>query len=151
MQAAVASVTAQRDARIEDRDRIRAEIAATQKQISQRLAAQQQHAQDLETQARSNAPELSFWTDYLCMRIEGVGQVDRLKFIFTHVDERDWTREAWFDLDTGRRDYAIVTLRPKLESEDVERCLARLNDDRDFGLFLSGMRKLFVAALKQHT
>lgn len=150
MQAAIDSVMAQRDARAEDRNRLRAEIAATQKQISQRLAAQQQHAQDLDAQARFNAPELSFWTECLCLRIEGAGQVDRLRFVFTHVDERDWVREAWFELDTEKRDYAISTLRPKLESEDVERCLGRLNDNRDLGMFLSGMRELFVAAFKQH-
>lgn len=150
MQAAIASVTAQRDARASDRNRIRGEIAATQKQISQRLAAQQQHAQDLDEQARFNAPELSFWTDYLCLRIEGAGQVDRLKFVFTHIDERDWGREAWFELDTERRDYAISALRPKLESEEVERCLGRLNESRDLGPFLGGMRELFVAAFKQY-
>ena len=150
MQAAIASVTAQRDARAQDRNRLRAEIVATQKQISQRLAAQQQHAQDLEAQARFNAPELNFWTDYLCLRIEGAGQADRLKFVFTHVDESDWGREAWFELDTERQDYAIAALRPKLESEDVERCLGRLNDNRDLGTFLGGMRELFVAAFKQH-
>lgn len=150
MQAAIAAVTAQRDARAHDKDRLRAEISAAQKQISQRLAAQQQHAQDLDAQARMNTPELKFWTDYLCLRIEGAGRVDRLKFVYTHVDERDWGREAWFELDTERRDYAIAALRPKLESEDVERCLGRLNDNRDLAMFLGGMRELFVASFKQH-
>ena len=150
MQAAIAAVTAQRDARAQDKDRLRAEISATQKQISQRLAAQQQHAQDLDAQARLNTPELKFWTDYLCLRIEGAGRADRLKFVYTHVDERDWGREAWFELDTERRDYAIVAFRPKLESEDVERCLGRLNDNRDLTMFLGGMRELFVACFKQH-
>ena len=150
MHAAIASVTAQRDARAQDKDRLRAEIGATGKQISQRLAAQEQHAQDLEAQARFNAPELSFWTDYLCLRIEGAGRVDRLKFVFTHVDERDWAREAWFELDTEKRDYTIAALRPKPESEDVEMCLRRLNDNRDLALFLRGMRELFVAAFKQY-
>lgn len=150
MQAAIASVTAQRDARAQDKNRLHAEIAATQKQIFQRLAAQQRHAQDLDAQARFNAPELSFWTEYLCLRIEGAGRVDRLKFVFTHVDEREWGREAWFELDTEKRDYAIAALRPKLESEDVERCLGRLNDNRVLATFLGGIRELFVAAFKQH-
>ena len=148
MHAAVASVTAQRDARAQDRDRLKADISTTKKQIAQKLAAQQQHAKELDAQARFNAPELNFWTEYLCLRIEGAGRIDRLKFVFTHVDERDWQKEAWFELDTERRDYAVVAVRPKLEAEDVEECLARLNDNRDLGMFLSGMRGLLVEALK---
>ncbi|KAL8825176.1 MAG: hypothetical protein Q9191_004572 [Dirinaria sp. TL-2023a] len=148
MNAAIASITAQRDARAQDRDRLRSEIANTKKQISQKVAVQQQHAKDLEAQARFNAPELNFWTNYLCLRIEGAGKVDRLKFVFTHVDERDWQKEAWFELDTQRRDYAIATLRPKLDTDDLETCLARLNANRDLGIFLGGMRELFVKALK---
>jgi kinetochore protein Spc25 len=148
MHAAIASITAQRDARAAVRDRLRAEIMTTKKQIAQKLAAQQQHAKDLDAQARFNAPELNFWTEYLCLRIEGAGRVDRLKFVFTHVDERDWQQEAWFELDTERRDYAVTTARPKLETEDVARCLGRLNDNRDLGMFLGSMRELFVKALK---
>lgn len=148
MHAAVASITAQRDSRAQDRDRLRSEISTTKKQIAQKVSTQQQHAKDIDAQARFNAPELNFWTEYLCMRIEGAGRVDRLKFVFTHVDERDWQKEAWFELDTERRDYAVAIVRPKLESEDVERCLARLNDNRDLGMFLGGMRELFVKALK---
>jgi len=148
MHAAIASITAQRDARAAVRDRLRAEIMTTKKQIAQKLAAQQQHAKDLDAQARFNAPELNFWTEYLCLRIEGAGRVDRLKFVFTHVDERDWQQEAWFELNTERRDYAVTTARPKLETEDVARCLGRLNDNRDLGMFLGSMRELFVKALK---
>lgn len=148
MHAAIASITAQRDARAAVRDRLRAEITTTKKQIAQKLVAQQQHAKDLDAQARFNAPELNFWTEYLCLRIEGAGRVDRLKFVFTHVDERDWQQEAWFELDTERRDYAITTARPKLETEDVARCVGRLNDHRDLGMFLGSMRELFVKALK---
>ena len=148
MHAAIASVTAQRDSRAQDRDRLRAEISTTKRQIAQKLAVQQQHAKDLDAQARLNVPELNFWTEYLCLRIEGAGQIDRLRFVFTHVDERDWQKEAWFELDTERRDYAVATVRPRLEAEDVERCLARLNDTRDLGVFLGGMRELYVKFFK---
>ena len=148
MHAVIASITAQRDSQAQDRDRLKTEISTAKKLIAQKLAAQQQYAKDLDAQARFNAPELNFWTEYLCLRIEGVGRVDRLKFVFTHVDERDWQKEAWFELDTERRDYMVATVRPKLEAEDIERCLARLNDNRDLGMFLGGMRELFVRALK---
>lgn len=148
MNAAITSISAQRDARAQDRDRLRSEISTTKKQIAQKFSAQQQYSKDLEVQARLNAPELNFWTSYLCLRIEGAGKVDRLKFVFTHVDERDWQKEAWFELDTERRDYAVAAVRPKLDSDDVERCLSRLNENRDLRMFLGGMRELFVKALK---
>ena len=148
MHTAIASITSQRDARAAQRDRLRAEIASTQKTISQRLLAQQEHAAALDAQARFNEPELQFWTDYLCLRIEGAGQADRLKFVFTHVDERDWEREAWFELDIERRDYRVVCIRPKIEGEEVERCLERVNENRDLGMFLRGMRDLFVVAMR---
>ena len=148
MQTAIASITSQRDSRAVQRDHLRSEIASTQKAISQRLTAQEQHAAALDAQARFNEPELQFWTDYLCLRIEGAGQADRLKFVFTHIDERDWEREGWFELDIERKDYRVVCVRPKIEGEEVERCLDRVNENRDLGMFLRGMRNLFLVAMK---
>ena len=74
--------------------------------------------------------------------------VDRLKFVFTHIDERDWEREGWFELNTERRDYSVDCTRPKLEGEKVERCVERLNETRDLAGFLKGMRELFVEAMR---
>lgn len=148
MHAAIASITQQRDARAQHRDRIRAEIATVQRQIAQRLSAQRQYAKAIDEQARFNVPELEFWQTYLCMRIEGTGAVDRLKFIFTHVDEKDWEREACFELDTERRDYKVVSSKPKLEADHIERCVERLNGNRDLGQFLKGMRDLLTAAVR---
>ncbi|KAL9613998.1 MAG: hypothetical protein Q9167_001478 [Letrouitia subvulpina] len=148
MNAAITSITQQRDTRAQHRDRIQSEIAATQKQISQRVAAQQLHAKALDAQARFNEPELDFWETYLCMKIEGAGMADRLKFVFTHVDERDWDREAWFELDTAGRDYRVVFVKPKIESEVLERCVERLNENRELGLFLKCMREAFVGGIK---
>lgn len=85
--------------------------------------------------------------DYLCLRIEGAGRDDRLKFVFDHVDERDWEREAWFEVDMERRDYRVVTVRPKLDGEEMERRVERWNENRDLGMFLKGIRELFVAAM----
>ena len=82
------------------------------------------------------------------MRIEGAGQADRLKFVFSHVDERDWEREAWFELDTERRDYRVVNCKPKLEDSEIEACVDRLNESRDLGPFLRGMREVFVKGMK---
>jgi kinetochore protein Spc25 len=148
MQEMIASLSAQRDAQLVTRDNLKQQIAETQKQIDAKLAAQRAHAQHLDSQARFNIPELDFWTSTLCMNLEGAGLNDRLKFVFTHIDDRDWTREAWFELDTGRREYEIHYCKPKLEKEQIERCLDRLNETRDIRVLLKGMRDLFVEAMK---
>ncbi|KAL9001139.1 MAG: hypothetical protein Q9169_000322 [Polycauliona sp. 2 TL-2023] len=148
MHAAITSITKQRDARAQHRDRIRTEIAAMRKQITQRQSAQQQYAKAMDEQARMNVPELEFWQKYLCMRIEGTGTVDRLRFVFTHVDEKDWEREVCFDLDTEKRDYRVASVKPKVDVEQVERCVERLNDNRDLGPFLQRMRELLTTAVR---
>lgn len=144
MHGAIATITTQHDERLSHRDLLKAEITSVQKTIAQRLEAQRRYSLQIAAQARNNNPELDFWTDYLCMRIEGAGMVDRLKFVFTHVDEREWEREVWFELCTERRDYEVKECRPKIEGEAVERCVERLNENRDLGAFLKGMRELFV-------
>lgn len=82
------------------------------------------------------------------MRIEGVGIADRLKFIFTHLDEKNWEREASFDLDMAKSDYRVVSVKPKMEVERIERCVEKLNETRDLGPFLKGMREALATALK---
>ena len=148
MQAAIASLSAQRDAHLATRESVKQQIAETQKQIDTRLAAQRAHAQHLDSQSRFNVPELDFWTSNLSLAIEGAGQNDRLKFVFTHVDDRDWTREAWFELDTSKREYEIPYCKPKLEKEQIERIVEKLNESRDLRVLLKGMRELFVEAIK---
>lgn len=148
MHSAIASITLQRDARAASRDRLRQQIAETQKAISQRLDAQRQHAKQLDHQARFNTPELDFWQDYLCLRIDGAGLEYRLKFIYTHVDERDWEKEAYFEMGMEKREYEVLHYKPKIEREEVDRVLERLNENRDLGLFLKSMRELFVGVFK---
>ncbi|KAL8662514.1 MAG: hypothetical protein Q9202_004659 [Teloschistes flavicans] len=148
MHAAIASITQQRDTCALHRDRIMTEIAAVRKQIAQRLAAQQQHATAFDAQTHFNNPELDFWQSYLAMRIDGTGVLDRLKFVFTHVDEKNWGREAWFELDTEKRDYRVVCVKPKLDPDQIRTSVQRLNETRDLGIFFKGMRGLFTAALK---
>jgi kinetochore protein Spc25 len=148
MQEAIASLSAQRDAHLAAKEALKQQIAETQKQIDAKLAAQRAHAQYLDAQTRFNIPELDFWTSNLCVTIEGAGLSDRLKFIFTHIDDRDWAREAWFELDTSRRDYEIPYCKPKLEKERIERVVESLNETRDLRTLLKGMRELFVEAVK---
>lgn len=148
MRAAIDELTAQRDAHLSTRDSLRSQIAETQALIDSKLNQQRAYSQHLNAQARHDVPELDFWTSNLGLRLEGAGRYNRLKFVFTHIDERDWTREAWFVLNTERRDYEVLEHRPKLEPELVEKVVERLNEQRDLRVLLKGMRELFVEAIR---
>ncbi|TVY43612.1 putative kinetochore protein [Lachnellula subtilissima] len=148
MQAAIASLSVQRDAHLASKETLKQQIAETQKQIDAKLAAQRAYAKHLDAQSRFNIPELDFWTSTLCMEIEGAGQNDRLKFSYSHIDDRDWKREAFFELDTSKREYEIASCKPKLEQEKVDRIVDQLNEIRDLRLLCKGMRELFVEAMR---
>ncbi|KAG5925092.1 kinetochore-associated Ndc80 complex subunit spc25 [Claviceps capensis] len=148
MESAIASLSAQRDAQLAARDNLKRQIVQTQAEIETRLAAQRAHAEQQEAQQRFNVPELDFWITNLCLRIEGAGKTDRLKFVFTHIDEKNWEREAWFELSTSSREYDVKHCRPKLERESVEKVLEKVNESRELVVLLKGMRELFVEALK---
>ncbi|GMF81365.1 unnamed protein product [Aspergillus oryzae] len=149
MHGTIASVTMERDSRLAKRDRLKQQINETQKAINQKLEAQKAHARHLDAQARLNIPELEFWQDYLCLRIEGAGREDRLKFIFSHLLEKDWEAEAWFELGTSSRDYDVFHTRPKVDRDALNGELDILNEDRDFGAFLKRMRRLLVEKMQQ--
>lgn len=148
MHSAINTITTQRDDRLAHRSSLEQQISEIQKAIAARRQAQQSHQRYLNQQSRFNVPELDFWQDYLCLRIEGAGMVDRLKFVFTHVCEKEWEREAWFELGTGSRDYQIFKCSPKLERDELDEVLERLNEGRDLTPFLKAIRELFVKALK---
>jgi kinetochore protein Spc25 len=148
MQAAIASLSAQRDAHQVTKETLKQQIAETQKQIDAKLAAQRAHAKHLDSQSRFNIPELGFWTSTLCMEIEGAGRSDRLKFVFSHIDDRDWKREAYFELDLSKREYEVASCKPKLEQEKIDRVMDQLNEVRDLRVACKGMRELFVEAMK---
>ena len=148
MHTAINALTAQRDHHLATRDTLRSQIASTQALIDAKLSQQRAYTMNLSAQTRHDVPELDFWTSNLGLRIEGAGKNDRLKFVFTHIDERDWSREAWFELNTERRDYEILACRPKLEQERVERVVERLNETRELAVLLKGMRELFTEVMK---
>jgi kinetochore protein Spc25 len=148
MHAAISDLTTQRDSLLSHRDALKAQIAEVQKAISARREAQLKHRRYLDGQSRYNEPELEFWESYLGLRIDGLGKEDRLKFVYMNVCEREWEREAWFELDTSEREYKVLEVKPKVERDEVERVLERLNETRDLASFLKGMRELFVEALK---
>ena len=148
MHAAISAISSQRDERAGQRDRLKDEISSIRKSITQRIDGQRKHAAEIDAQAKLNDPELDFWVDYLCMRIEGTG-TDHLKFIFTHIDERDWSKEYWFEMSMERPDYEVLECKPKLDRDRIDICLDRLNESRDVGCFLKDMRKLFAESIKQ--
>jgi kinetochore protein Spc25 len=82
------------------------------------------------------------------MRIEGAGAEDRLRFVFSHVIEKDWEREGWFELDTSARDYKVTKTSPKLDTGEVEALVETMNESRELGPFFKGMRETFVRVLK---
>jgi kinetochore protein Spc25 len=148
MNASVAVLSASRDTFARTKSTLLAQISATQAAIDAKLASQRQYASHLSAQTVHDIPELDFWVSNLGLRIEGAGRDDRLKFVFTHVDERDWEREAWFELSTAARDYEVLNTSPKLEREAVERVVERVNETRELGGLLKGMRGLFVEAVR---
>ncbi|KIH91537.1 kinetochore protein Spc25, fungi type [Sporothrix brasiliensis 5110] len=148
MEAAIATLESQRDRQEAERDALARQVADTQRAIDAKIAAQQARARQREAQARFNVPELDFWVTNLCLTMEGAGNDDRLRFVYTHIDDQDWAREAWFELDTAQRDYAVRHCRPKLEREKVDRLLERVNETRELVVLLKGMRELFVEAMK---
>ncbi|KAI9888293.1 MAG: kinetochore-associated Ndc80 complex subunit spc25 [Vezdaea aestivalis] len=148
LQGAISNITTQRDGSAIHCERIRQQINETQKLISQRLEAQKSHALYLDSQERFNGPELDFWQDHLCLRIEGAGIEDRIKFVFSHLDDNDWEKKGWVELDLGKREYEVLHCRPKLDSEKVDKVVEQLNETRELRLFLKGMRELFVATVE---
>lgn len=147
MHSAIETLTQQRDERLAHRDTLKSQIAEIQKAISARREAHLKHRRYLDGQSRYNEPELDFWENVVCLRIEGAGLSDRLKVIFTNVCEREWEREAWFEIDTSEREYSIREHKPKLEREEVDRVLERLNESRDLVQCMKSMRALFKEAL----
>lgn len=148
METSIATLASQRDRQEAERDALARQVADTQRAIDAKIAAQQARTRQREAQARFNVPELDFWVTNLCLTMEGAGNDDRLRFVYTHIDDQDWAREAWFELDTAQRDYAVRHCRPKLEREKVDRLLERVNETRELVVLLKGMRELFVEAMK---
>lgn len=147
MHTAISAVAMERDTRSSKRDQLREQIAEIQKAINQRVEAQKAHSHRLDAQARLNNPELSFWEDYISLKIEGAGREDRLKFVYTHLVDRDSDTEAWFEFDILTAD--VVHTRPKLDRRAIEREVDNLHAHSDgFAAFLKGMRKLFIKAIK---
>lgn len=146
MHAAIASLDARKQAHGTRRDGLKHDIAALQTSIKQRREAQHAYQRALDAQARHNVPELRFWEACLGMRIEGAGAGagDVLRFVFTFEGEK----EAWFELLMGGREYEVGATKPKLDRERVDALVGGLNEGRELGSFLKGVRALFVEGFR---
>ena len=110
MEDAIRTLTEQKEEHLERRDRLKADIASIQSSIKQKREAQATHQRTLEAQARHNIPELRFWEHCLGLRIEASAQGadDQLRFVFVCIDERDESKEAWFELQMGGKEYEVA-------------------------------------------
>jgi kinetochore protein Spc25, fungi type len=163
MQAAIHTLTSSHQERAAACARLRTQIATTQRQIEAKRAAQRAYAEKMEVQSRLNGPELAFWEEYLGCRIEGSGREDVIRVVFVFEPGKSpadgsgsgvrgaglGEREGVFELLVPERGgYEVIFSKPRLEEKMVEACVTRLNERRDIGAFLKGMRVLFGEALK---
>ncbi|KAF4308334.1 putative kinetochore protein spc25 protein [Botryosphaeria dothidea] len=147
MHNAIAALTSRRDEQLARRDVLKAQIADVQSQLAAKREAQRAHARYLNSHTRVNNPEIDFWENYLCMQVDGAGLENRLKFTFTHIDDHDWDRAAWFEVDTTSA-VRIISMKPKLEADAIEAALDLVNVQKDFAGFFKRMRELFIEAFK---
>lgn len=65
--------------------------------------------------------------------------------------EGEVEREASFEVkvpESGSLGYEVVSMRPRLEREKVDKVVGRLNETREIGVLLKGMRALFAEEMK---
>lgn len=159
MNTQIAALESRQSSQQQQRDRLKVSITATQRQIDARLAAQREYADKHESQASLNTPELAFWETYLGMRFEGAGDESRVKVIYSFpaskgghkTDNQAAERDAVFELkvpESGSGGYEVVYAKPRLDNEKVEKVVDKLNDTREIGVLLKGMRALFADEMK---
>ncbi|RPB14475.1 hypothetical protein P167DRAFT_603934 [Morchella conica CCBAS932] len=140
---AISEMARKKQCKEEQRTHLLAQIEETREAIRKKRKMRAAERKILSSQASRNAPELLFWEDYLGMRIEGAGVTDHLKFVFTHIIDSDWTKEFSFIVNMVTRDYEVIQCRPKVDKTKIDDVVDKLNESRDFSLFLKGMRQLF--------
>ena len=136
------------------RDRLKTAIAQTQRQIDAKIAAQREYSAKTDAQARLNGPELGFWEHFLGCRIDGSGVGNRVRVLYVFPalpGKGGGEREAVFELqvpDATGDEFEITWMRPRLDSGRVTEVVGRLNETKEFGVLLKGMRGLFGEEMK---
>jgi len=83
--------------------------------------------------------------------IEQEQEGEKLKFVFTCVDEMDVNKEVSFVLDmTSPKGYAVADTIPVVDDIDVEPVIDRLNSGAELVTFLKEMREMLSDAVKTH-
>lgn len=154
MQAQIRSLQSHAESQRAHRDQLKNAITSTQRAIDAKMAAQKEYADKLESQAALNAPELQFWETYLGTRINGGGEDGLIRVTYTlpPTPGEKQDQEAVFELqvpDSGVSGYEVVYTKPKLEKEEVDKVVRRLNETRDIAVLLKWMRGLFQQSLGQ--
>jgi kinetochore protein Spc25 len=139
---AIESFQAKYDEMVQLNSQLASQIEEVREEIRKTKERQAQERQVLNEQMALVSPELHFWEQTLGLRIEGV-QEDVLRFVFTNIDEKDYSRQFSCTLDLSDVDYRIIKCCPELEPEVIESTVKVLNETRRLNLFLKTLRKAF--------
>ncbi|KAI5809008.1 chromosome segregation protein Spc25-domain-containing protein [Peziza echinospora] len=146
----ILEMSRKRQQKLDYRDSLQAQLSTLEHAITTKRALRSRERASLAALSSHNLPELTFWEDHLCMRIEGAGAADHLRIVYTHILDSDWEREASFVVNMTTREYRVEQVRPRMAGkggeEGVERATRRLNESRNFAAFLKEMRMGFVEA-----
>ena len=157
MHAQITELESHQQNQMAQREKLKNTMSQTQRQIDGKIEKQREYAEKMDGQSRLNGPELSFWETYLGCRIEGSGDESKVKVVFVFPAAKHGgksggeEREAVFELkvpDSGAGGYEVVYTKPRLRGDDVERVVGKLNENREIGTLLKGMRQLFVEEMK---
>jgi kinetochore protein Spc25, fungi type len=142
-----------------------AERDTLQASLEKKKRSFEQRKQRLNQQVRRNRPELMRFNEKLGCRVSAGHQPDPsnstftdaskssnrsiIKFTFNLIDPDDWSYEANFVIDASRSQYKIVSAKPALPSEDLQRMLADLNKSRALFTFIKSMRSAFKQQIEK--
>lgn len=139
---AIESFSSKRDEMDQMRKQLVQQMEKVKDNIRKKKELQLKERKALNEQMALISPEVYFWEQTLGLRIEGV-QEDVLKFEFTNVDEKDYSRAFSCTLDLSEADYKIIKCKPELSADVVEAIVKGLNETRRVNLFLKNLRKAF--------
>lgn len=150
IQTQISQLASHGETRRQQREKLQHTIAATQRQIDAKKAAQKAYADKIAAQANLNGPELQTWQTYLGTTISGAGEegLIRISYSFPPVRGEKEDQNAVFELAVPESGgYEVVYCKPKLQAQEVDKVLKRVNETRDIAVLLKGMRRLFQAEL----
>lgn len=140
VQANIDEFSTKRAAMVTLRTSLEAQVQAAQDVLTKRREAVAARRLDLARQNAQNRPELDAWETQLGLKIDAAG-TDKLRFTYTHVNDRDAATPHFFIVNLADPVYAVDECHPALP--DLDRLVADLNRTRDFSTFLKRTRQAF--------